>query len=213
MTETIFTTRLKQCMQKNNIKQVELSKITGITPSSISDWLRGKYTPKQDKLIKISNCLGVNPNWLMGISDDYYVIENNSSSTDSETEEILENIIKIPILGTICAGDGVYAEEDLDFFMYVDYKTRADFALKVKGDSMIEAGILDGDIVFIRKQSTVSNGRIAAVLLTENNEASLKKFYKNKDNVVLQPCNSNYEPIITRDVLVIGECVGVYREL
>lgn len=204
-----FHLRLKEYMQTNNIKQIELSRMTNITPSSISDWLKGKYVPKQDKLYKIANCLNVNPNWLLGLTDnpsleqDIYENEN----------DLFDNVNKIPILGTICAGDGVYAVEDFEYYMYVDQTTRADFALRVKGDSMIEAGILDGDIVFIRKKSIVANGRIAAVLLTDSNEASLKKFYKKKDNVVLQPCNSDYEPIITRDVQVLGECVGVYREI
>lgn len=79
--------------------------------------------------------------------------------------------------------------------------------------SLIEDGVLSGDIVFIKKKSIIPNGKIAAVLLPETNEASLKKFYKTKDNVVLQPCNPDYEPIITRDVQIIGECVGVYRYL
>ncbi|MBF0713221.1 helix-turn-helix domain-containing protein [Gemella sp. GH3] len=204
-----FHLRLKESMKTKNIKQIELSRMTSITPSSISDWLKGKYIPKQDKLYKIAACLEVDPNWLLGLTDN----RNLEQPIYENDDELIDNVNKIPILGTICAGDGVYAEEEFEYYMYVDQTTKADFALRVKGDSMLEAGILDGDIVFIRKKSIVANGRIAAVLLTDSNEASLKKFYKTKDNVVLQPCNSDYEPIITRDVLVIGECVGVYREI
>lgn len=207
----MFSLRLKQCMREKNIKQIELARLTKITPSSISDWLKGKYIPKQDKLYKIAECLNVNPDWLMGISDKYEIEEDNY--LDNDIEEVLDNINKVPILGTICAGDGVYSEEDFEDYLFIDQNMRADFALRVKGDSMIEAGILDGDLVFIRKQPIVSNGKIAAVILTETNEASLKKFYKTKENIVLQPCNADYEPIITREVIVVGECVGVYREL
>lgn len=207
----IFSKRLKQCLKEKNIKQIELSRMSNITASSISDWIKGKYIPKQDKLYKIAECLDVNPHWLIGKDDEYQV--SNNQNSDEDFSDMIDNISKIPILGEICAGNGVYCEEIFDDFMYIDQNTKADFALRVKGDSMIEAGILDGDIVFIRKKSYVSNGKIAAVLLTENNEASLKKFYKTKENVVLQPCNSSYEPIITKNVEVIGECVGVYREL
>ncbi len=75
------------------------------------------------------------------------------------------------------------------------------------------AGIFDGDLVFIRQQSSVRNGKIAAVRLTDWNEASLKKIFVKNDNVILYPCNPDYEPIVTRNVEIIGECVGVYREL
>ncbi|MBF0845912.1 LexA family transcriptional repressor, partial [Streptococcus danieliae] len=80
-----------------------------------------------------------------------------------------------------------------------------DFALTVKGDSMTEAGIFEGDVVFIKKTSLVRNGAIAAVLLLDSNEATIKKFYKKDTHVLLQPCNSHYEPIITKDVLILGE--------
>lgn len=208
MTE-LFNTRLKQCLKEKNIKQIELARMTNITASSISDWLKGKYIPKLDKIYIIAECLEVDPNWLIGIKDNNY----KKNKIDDYSEELVENVNKIPILGTICAGDGIYCEENFDGYIYIDNTTRADFALTVKGDSMIDAGIFEGDIVFIKKQSFVQNGKIAAVLLTDSNEASLKKFYKTKDNIILQPCNSEYEPIVTRDVFIIGECVGVFRNL
>ena len=208
----IFQERFKQCIKEKNIKQVQLARGTGITPSSISDWLKGKYTPKQDKLIILAKFLEVNPNWLMGINETKN-IENIETNLSEDTAELIDNISKVPILGTICAGDGVYEEEEYDEHIFIDQGMCADFALRVQGDSMIEAGILDGDLVFIRKQSTVRNGRIAAVRLTEWNEVSLKKFYIKNNSVVLYPCNPDYEPIVTRNVEVIGECVGVYREL
>ena len=208
---TTFSIRFKQCLKEKNIKQAELARSTKITPSSISDWSKGKYTPKRDKLQIIADYLSVNPAWLMGESDimDVETIDNNSYTNNDYSYDVS----KLPILGTICAGDGVYIEEEYDEHIFIDQGMRADFALRVKGDSMIEAGIFDGDLVFIRQQSSVRNGKIAAVRLTEWNEASLKKIFVKNDNVILYPCNPDYEPIVTRNVEIIGECVGVYREL
>ena len=147
----------------------------------------------------------------MGESDimDVDTIDTNSYASNDYSDDVS----KLPILGTICAGDGVYIEEEYDEHIFIDQGMRADFALRVKGDSMIEAGIFDGDLVFIRQQNSVRNGKIAAVRLTEWNEASLKKIFVKNDNVILYPCNPDYEPIVTRNVEIIGECVGVYREL
>lgn len=209
---TVFSIRFKQCLQEKNIKQAELARSTKITPSSISDWSKGKYIPKRDKLLAIAEYLDVNPDWLIGSCDNMQNEESSSLSPDN-SNELIENISKLPILGTICAGDGVYIEEEYDEHIFIDQGMRADFALRVKGDSMIEAGIFDGDLVFIRQQASVRNGKIAAVRLTEWNEASLKKIFIKNDNVILYPCNPDYEPIVTRNVEIIGECVGVYREL
>ena len=207
---TTFSIRFKQCLKEKNIKQAELARSTKITPSSISDWSKGKYTPKRDKLIAIAEYLTVNPDWLVGESDNMEVTSSENNLTIQE--DYSDDVSKLPILGTICAGDGVYIEEEYDEHIFIDQGMRADFALRVKGDSMIEAGIFDGDLVFIRQQNSVRNGKIAAVRLTEWNEASLKKIFVN-DNVILYPCNPDYEPIVTRNVEIIGECVGVYREL
>lgn len=209
---TTFSIRFKKCLKEKNIKQAELARSTKITPSSISDWSKGKYTPKRDKLQIIADYLSINPAWLMGESDimDVDTIDTHSYANNNDYSD---DVSKLPILGTICAGDGVYIEEEYDEHIFIDQGMRADFALRVKGDSMIEAGIFDGDLVFIRQQNSVRNGKIAAVRLTEWNEASLKKIFVKNDNVILYPCNPDYEPIVTRNVEIIGECVGVYREL
>lgn len=211
MNQDNFIIRLKETLQNKNIKQAQLARESGITPSSISDWLKGKYFPKQDKINKLAEILNVNPMWLAGqeISSN----KNITSDVDFSDESFYPEINKIPLIGEICAGDGIFAEENLEDYIYINDVNNADFALTVQGDSMIEAGIFDGDIVFIKKKPIVNNGRIAAVLLLDSNEASLKKFYKKEDHILLQPCNSFYEPIITKDVLVIGECVGVFRKL
>lgn len=206
MNKTLFGERLTSLLKERNIKQAQLAKLSGITASSISDWIKGKYKPKHDKIEKIAAVLDINSLWLSGHSD---IISKSTNNFDLTTDK---NINKIPLLGEICAGNGIFAEENFEDYIYNNQISGADFALKVKGDSMIEAGIFEGDIVFIRKTPVVRNGAIAAVLLLDSNEATIKKFYKKETHILLQPCNSFYEPIITKDIMVIGECIGIFRK-
>ena len=101
---------------------------------------------------------------------------------------------KIPLLGTIAAGVPIYADENFDGYRECTEDIDADFCLKIQGDSMIGARINDGDIVFIKKQPDVDNGEIAAVLIED--EATLKRVYKEKDSLILQAENPKYAPIV-----------------
>ena len=101
---------------------------------------------------------------------------------------------KVPLLGTIAAGVPIYAGENFDGYRECTKDIDADFCLKIQGDSMIGARINDGDIVFIRKQPDVDNGEIAAVLIED--EATLKRVYKEKDSLILQAENPKYAPIV-----------------
>ena len=101
---------------------------------------------------------------------------------------------QIPVLGTIAAGKPIYADEHLETYVPCDSSMHVDFALKVKGDSMINAGINDGDIVFIKKQPTVENGQIAAVLIDD--EATLKHVYYTGDSCTLIADNPKYPPMV-----------------
>ncbi|MDO4813892.1 MAG: transcriptional repressor LexA [Gemella sp.] len=208
MNNTLFGERLSSLLKEKEIKQSQLAKLSGITASSISDWLKGKYRPKQDKIETIAAILEVNSLWLAGHSN----IKIKVDVPTPETPSTSDSLNKIPLVGEICAGDGIFAEENLEDYIYNNQIPGADFALKIKGDSMVDAGIFDGDIVFIKKTPIVKNGSIAAVLLLDSNEATIKKFYKKEKHVLLQPCNSSYEPIITKDVMIIGECIGVFRK-
>lgn len=116
---------------------------------------------------------------------------------------------KIPLLGTIAAGTPILAEENIEGYFNIDSSVKADFALRIKGDSMIGAGITTNDIVFIRKQETLENGEIGAILL--ENEATLKKFYKNDGMVILQAENDNYPPktFTEGNLKILGKLVAV----
>lgn len=119
------------------------------------------------------------------------------------------NANSVPLIGKIAAGYPIFAEENIEDYFKIDSSIRADFCLKIKGDSMIDAGINDNDIVFIRKQNTLENGEIGAILI--ENEATLKTFYKNDDAVILQPANNQYSPMIYKDgnIEILGKLVAV----
>lgn len=142
----------------------------------------------------LAKALGVTPAYLMGWESEVYTIETK----------------KVPLLGTIAAGEPIFAEENYDAYIEVENGAPIDFCLKVKGDSMIDARICDGDIVFIRQQPEVENGEIAAVIIDD--EVTLKRFYRNNGGVILKPENGKYQPRFYnernfKDIRILGKAV------
>ncbi len=135
---------------------------------------------------------------------------NNEFSQKNDT------IVDVPLLGKITAGSPIEAiENPNDFFslpVSLVPKNKEVFALLVDGESMIEAGILDGDIVIVEKCNTARNGQIV-VAMTDENEVTLKTFYKEKDHFRLQPENATMEPIILNNVFILGKAIGLYRKI
>jgi repressor LexA len=124
------------------------------------------------------------------------------------------NTTQIPLLGTVAAGQPILAFEDV--VDYIPYPTRGEnpaslFALRIKGESMIEAAILDGDIVIVRRMPLVRNGEIAVALVGD--EATVKRFYREDGHYRLQPENSSMEPIIVNECKVLGKVIGVMRTI
>lgn len=118
----------------------------------------------------------------------------------------------VPILGTIAAGEPLMATEHIEGYLQIRpelAKNRSLFALKVRGDSMIGAGILDGDTVLLEQTPTVENGEIAAVWLED--AATVKRFYREKDRIRLQPENDRLQPIYTKACTVLGKVIGLVR--
>lgn len=126
------------------------------------------------------------------------------------------NVINVPIVGKVTAGQPITAIENVEeYFPLPENLAPADeqlFMLEVVGDSMIEAGILDGDYVIVRQQNTANNGDIV-VAMTEEDEATVKRFFKEKDYFRLQPENSLLDPIILKHVSILGKVIGVYRHI
>lgn len=125
-----------------------------------------------------------------------------------------KRVVNVPVLGRIAAGHPLLAEENVeDVFPLPRDLVREDaaFILRVRGDSMIEAGIYDGDYLVIRQQPTANNGEIVAALLGD--EATVKRFYRERDHIRLQPENRTMAPILTRDATVLGKVVALIRRL
>lgn len=125
-----------------------------------------------------------------------------------------KRVVNVPVLGRIAAGQPILAEEHIEdvFPLPRDFvREDASFILRVRGDSMIEAGIHDGDYLVVRQQPTANNGEIVAALLGD--EATVKRFYRERDHVRLQPENRTMTPIVTRDVTILGKAIALLRRL
>lgn len=166
----------------------ELGNMVGVGKSTVRKWENGMIANmKRDKILKVAEALGTTPAFLMGWKESENVVS-------------IENIFPIelkrfPMLGEIACGEPRYADEDRESYVLAGANIKADFCLKAKGDSMINARICDGDIVFIRKQDMVEDGEIAAVIVNNDNEATLKRlfYYRDQALLVLRPENPAYE--------------------
>ena len=141
-------------------------------------------------------------------------IENVRDTVESGMRSVGVGGGRVPVVGHVAAGAPVLAEENIED--YVDVPSvaggeEAEFILKVKGDSMIDAGILEGDYVVVRRQDTANDGEIVVALVGE--EATVKTFYRESDHVRLQPENARLDPIRTRDVKILGRMVGLLRHV
>ncbi len=134
---------------------------------------------------------------------------------ENEFEPKNENVVEVPLLGKITAGSPIEAIEQPDeYFSLPTYLLPNDkdvFTLKVSGNSMINAGIFDGDIVIVEKKNTARNGEIV-VAMTDENEVTLKTFYKESNYFRLQPENDTMDPIILNNVTILGKAIGLYRK-
>mgnify|MGYP002711978644 CR=1 FL=1 len=206
-----FSERLNQLLMDKHMSQAELAKKSGVSASSISDWLKNKYDAKQDKIDVIAKALNVSPTYLMG-----YDVSPERLLEDRPEIIKFNRIERIPILGQIACGDPIMCQENFEGFFITDPSMiSADFAIYADGDSMIDANIQDGDLVFIKQTPVVENGAICAVLIDDT--ATLKRFYKTDNQIILQPENNKYQPIIIteedmKDVRILGEMVGVYSK-
>ncbi|MEH7116865.1 transcriptional repressor LexA [Neobacillus vireti] len=134
-----------------------------------------------------------------------------------EAAQIPRNkVVNVPVVGKVTAGLPITAIENVEeYFPLPESLAPADeqvFMLEIMGESMIEAGILDGDYVIVKQQQTANNGDIV-VAMTEDDEATCKRFFKEKDFIRLQPENSVMDPIILRNVSILGKVIGVYRHI
>ena len=208
--------RIRQRRLSLNMSQDELAKRVGyVGRSAISKVENGERDISQSMIEKYAKALDVSIAWLMG-----YDVPMERAPSDNEcTEEDLKAVglmsvpkmRTVPILGSIACGEPTLSDEFFDGTAQIPEDIRADFALRCKGDSMIDFRILDGDIVYVKKQSTVENGEIAVVLV--EGEATLKRFYFDGKAVTLVAGNSAYRPFVysgstLNAIHVLGKAVG-----
>ncbi len=125
-----------------------------------------------------------------------------------------DSVVEVPVVGKVAAGEPLLATQNIERTLSLSsdmVRTEEPFALRVKGDSMIEAGILEGDYVIVKQQKNADEGDIVVALIGE--EATVKRFYKANDHVKLQPENSSMKPIIVKDVMIMGKVIGLFREI
>ena len=196
--------------------QAELSSRSKISKSSISHYLKGDWEGKQDAVYSIAQVLNVSEAWLMGY-DVPMDAEHATPSQPAQKATIppgfipMPKMVKVPLVGSIACGTPILAQQNIDGHVDAPEDIRCDFALRCKGDSMIGAGIHDGDAVYIHIQPEVENGEIAAVRIGE--EATLKRVYYDGTTLTLMPYNNAYAPMVytgpqLEDVHIEGKAVG-----
>lgn len=197
--------RIKKRREQIGLTQVALADMIGESKQTIYKYETGIVTNiPSDKIELIAKALRVQPEWIMGW-------------TDTESVEIPPGfepppkMRKVPLIGEIACGEPILAEQNIEDYLDVPEEVHCDFLLRCKGDSMIDAGIQSGDVVFVRIQETVENGEIAAVRIGD--EATLKRVYWDGDTLMLMPANNAYAPKSFRgeeinDVHIEGKAIG-----
>lgn len=200
-----FQTRFKSRREELGLSRSDLARKLGVTTAAIGNYETGVSTPKADILFNVFDALKCDANYLF--QDDMNIRENEPEriwttpidKTQDDEFDIFKykNILpvqphRIPLLGSVAAGQPIFEPEDFDVSIPVDAPVRCDYALRVKGDSM-KPTYLDGDIVLVRQQPTFDDGRIAVVAVGE--EATLKHVYRTRNGVTLVSDNPDYPPM------------------
>lgn len=204
--------RIRAKREERGLTQEELGKAVDLNKSTIQRYESGKIEKIKLPVIQaIAQKLQVDPNWIILKTD------SPKPASDDSIFDRFDNVKPIrlkrfPMLGEIACGEPIWADEDRESYVMADMDIGADFCLTAKGDSMINARINDGDIVFIREMPIVENGEIAAVII--DNEATLKRFYYDRESNFLQLVaeNPKYSPLVYRDeqldtIRVLGKAV------
>ena len=183
----------------------EIGKAVGLSSTATVHGYLAKLAEKG--YIKKENQKGRTLKLLKGSDNKEIVKENKNYYTGKE-------MVDVPVIGKITAGEPILAVENITdtFPIPIDFVGNSEsFMLTVRGESMIEAGILSGDYILVKKQNTANNGEIVVALIGD--EATVKTFYKEKDHIRLQPENSTMDPIIVPNCQILGKVAGVFRKM
>lgn len=183
----------------------EVAEYVGVSEGTVSRWESGDISNmKRDKIYNLAKKLQLSPLIVLGWDGEDMTSYPDNIIPIPETR-------KIPLVGAIACGTPILAEENIEEYISIRKDLAGDFALICKGDSMINARIFDGDIVYIRQQDEIINGEIAAVLI--NDEATLKRVKRLPDRIILEPENPLYDPLVYRgeemnNVRILGKAVA-----
>lgn len=201
--------RIKKLREEKNITVDKLAELIGKNRATIYRYESSEIEKLPTSVLEpLCKALGTTPAYLMGWTD--------SNLSNIKNIEPIPTMVKVPLLGTIACGEPILAEENIEDYINMPEKAKGTFALRCKGDSMINARIFDGDIVFIREQPEVENGEIAAVLIED--EATLKRVYKTENSIELRPENPTFKPLYYQKeemnkVRILGKAVGFYSNI
>lgn len=196
---------LKNRRTELGLTQLDVANAVGVSEATVSRWESGDIANmKRSRIASLASVLKISPSIIMGWNEEHEI-------------HLPSNIIpmpvmrKVPLVGSIACGTPILAEENLDGDVEAPDHVRADFALRCKGDSMINARIFDGDVVYIRQQESVEHGEIAAVLIGD--EATLKRVYMYDDCISLEAENPQYKPMVYRgeemnNIRILGKAVA-----
>ena len=198
MDYTTFT----QLLKTHNKTVYQVSKATGISASTFSDWKNGRSTPKADKLARIADFFSVSLDELLGTGTGIRSAEASYKNLRAKK--------MVPVIGVIRAGSPIVTDETLLGREFADVDDIEEyFYLEVCGDSMKNCGIVDGTYVLFHKQQYASNGEIVVAMVEDS--ATVKRFYKENGCFRLQPENDSFEPIIVDEVVLLGKVVSLIR--
>ena len=206
---------IKRLRTSAGLSQQQFGEIAGVSDKAVSSWENNAKVPRMGAIEKIAS--------YFHISKSIVIDGNDHSTTKSDTIDVTKlknyvpyNPVKVPFLGEIACGEPIYANQEYDSYVITDEGIHADFCIRAKGDSMINAGIDEGDIVFIRRQSYIDNGSIAAVAIDDT--VTLKRFYQSDTTVTLVAENPAYAPIVYdfsdgKSIYILGKAVAVQKPL
>ena len=204
-----FAVILRKLRNEYGYTQDELAKKLNVSKSRINMYERGEREPNFEMLEKIADFFNVDMNYLLGKKE-----KAASKLPDNLIQLAKIKTRKVPLIGSIACGVPITAVENIEEYIDMDADIHADFALRCKGDSMINARIFNGDIVYIREQPMVENGEIAAVIIDDmESEATLKRIYMDNEHIILHAENPVYNDMAfyhedMNQVRIIGKAVA-----
>ena len=217
MSEQDMAKRIKDLRTSQGMTLEQVAEKVGVGKSTVRKWETGLIANmRRDKIAALADALNTSPMYLMGWSDEI----NPAPALDlSKFDNIYPvKLKKFPLLGEIACGKPIFANEDRESYILAGSDIHADFCLRAKGDSMVNARILDGDIGFIRKQDMVDNGEIAAVAIGDDVTLKRVVYYPEQNLLILKAENSKYQDMIYAQdqldqVYILGKAIAFQSDV